>query len=142
MPDILHKLSIAAPKDRVYRALATREGLAKWWTTTTEGDSVPGQILTFRFGEHATQMRVDELQPDARVAWECTSAGSEWFGTRVTFDLREENGRTTVSFGHRRWAESSDFLASCTTKWATFLLSLRECAETGNGRPFPHDLIA
>ena len=31
-------------------------------------------------------------------------------------------------------------MAHCSTKWATFLLSLRDLAETGQGRPAPHDL--
>ena len=141
MPDIHHKLSIGAPRERVFQALATREGLARWWTSTTEGDSVPGQTLTFRFGEHVIQMRVDELRAGSRVAWECTKADPEWQGTQLSFDLTEENGRTTVLFGHRQWAKASDFFAHCSTKWATFLLSLREYAETGKGRPFPHDLI-
>lgn len=140
MPDILHKLSIGAPRERVFQALATREGLARWWTSTTEGDSAPGQTLTFRFGEHICEMRVDELRSGSRVAWECTRASPEWVGTRLTFELSEENGRTSLLFGHRQWAQTSDFFASCSTKWATFLLSLREYAETGKGRPFPHDL--
>jgi uncharacterized protein YndB with AHSA1/START domain len=140
MPDILHKLSIGAPRERVFQALATREGLARWWTTTTEGDSVPGQTLTFRFGTHAVEMRVDELRPGARVAWECTK-DPEWGGTKLAFDLTEENGRTTVLFGHREWPRAGEFFAHCSTKWATFLLSLREYVETGKGRPFPHDLI-
>ena len=141
MPDILHKLSIGAPKERVFQALATRDGLANWWTATTEGESAPGKTLGFRFGEHVTEMRVDELQPGTRVSWQCTNSMPDWMGTRVTFDLAEEGGRTTVRFGHRQWAESSDFLAHCSTKWATFLLSLREYVETGKGRPFPHDLV-
>ena len=141
MADILHKLSIQAPRDRVFQALATREGLSHWWTSTTDGESRPGQTLAFRFGEHVCEMRVDELEPGGRVAWTCLRASPEWVGTKLTFDLAdEENGRTTVRFGHRQWAEASDFLASCSTKWATFLLSLREFVETGKGRPFPHDL--
>ena len=141
MADILHKLSIGAPKERVYQALATREGLASWWTSTTEGDSTPGKTLTFRFNDHLVDMRVQELQAGSRVAWECTKATPDWVGTRVTFDLGEEGGRTTLRFGHRQWGEASDFFAHCSTKWATFLLSLREYVETGKGRPFPHDLV-
>jgi uncharacterized protein YndB with AHSA1/START domain len=140
MADILHKLSIAAPRDRVYQALATREGLAGWWTTTTDGQSAPGETLSFRFNKHVTEMKVEDLKPSARVVWRCTRATPEWEGTQVTFDLTEEGGRTTLLFGQRGWAEAGDFYATCSTKWATFLLSLREFAETGKGRPFPHDL--
>ena len=31
-------------------------------------------------------------------------------------------------------------MAHCSTKWATFLLSLRDLVETGQGQPSPDDL--
>jgi hypothetical protein len=33
-----------------------------------------------------------------------------------------------------------EFMGHCSTKWATFLLSLRDLVETGQGKPAPHDL--
>jgi len=33
--DILHRVGIKAPLDKVYQALATPEGIAAWWTTET-----------------------------------------------------------------------------------------------------------
>jgi uncharacterized protein YndB with AHSA1/START domain len=140
MAEILHKISINAPPDRVYQALSTIDGLANWWTSTTSGESIPGKSITFRFGEHAIVMRVSACEPGKRVAWECTQSTPEWVGTQLTFDLAPDGERTTLRFGHREWKEPSDFLAHCSLKWATFLLSLREFAETGKGRPFPYDL--
>ena len=32
MPDILHRISIDAPQERVYDLIATTEGVARWWT--------------------------------------------------------------------------------------------------------------
>jgi hypothetical protein len=43
-------------------------------------------------------------------------------------------------FGHRKWREEVEFMSHCSTKWGTFLLSLRDMVETGSGRPAPHDL--
>ena len=28
----------------------------------------------------------------------------------------------------------------CSTKWASYLIGLKQDVETGDGRPFPHDL--
>jgi len=39
MPDIRHRVGIAAPQYRVYEMLATKGGLAKFWTSQVEGDS-------------------------------------------------------------------------------------------------------
>lgn len=140
MTDILHKISINAPIDHVYHCLAALDGLTGWWTTTTTGSSAPGKTLSFHFGQHTTQMLVKSLEPNQRVVWQCIDSGSEWTDTQLSFELSEEAGRTKLRFGHRNWREPSDLLAHCSMKWATFLLSLKDLAETGKGRPYPEDL--
>ena len=40
--DILHRVGIKASPNDAYKALTTREGLAGWWTTDTQGDSEVG----------------------------------------------------------------------------------------------------
>ena len=45
MPDILHKVGIKSTSlDEVYSALATVEGLSRWWTSDTRGDSKVGGV--------------------------------------------------------------------------------------------------
>jgi hypothetical protein len=61
-------------------------------------------------------------------------------GTEITFDIREEGGQTFVRFTHANWQEQSNFMAHCSTKWAVFLLSLKDALETGKGRAFPNDI--
>jgi hypothetical protein len=43
-------------------------------------------------------------------------------------------------FADRNWREEVEFTAHCSTKRATFLLSLRDFAERGQGQPAPNDL--
>jgi len=66
MPDIRHRVGIAAPQHRVYEMLATKAGLAKFWTSQVEGDSEVGGQLRFFFGkpEPSAVMEVVELSPD------------------------------------------------------------------------------
>ena len=45
-----------------------------------------------------------------------------------------------VRFSHRRWMKESDFMRSCSLKWATFLLSLKSFVERGTGAPSPDDI--
>ena len=45
MADIRHRVDIAAPRERVYQALATREGLSGWWTRDVWGEAEPGGEL-------------------------------------------------------------------------------------------------
>ena len=42
--------------DAVYRALATRDGLAAWWTNDTRGSSEADGILEFRFAKGGFDM--------------------------------------------------------------------------------------
>lgn len=142
MPDIRHRVGIAAPQHRVYEMLAGKDGLAKFWTTQVEGDSEVGGKLRFFFGkpEPSAVMEVVELSPDDRVQWRCIKGPAEWVGTTVTFDLKSTGGETVLLFTHADWREPVEFMHHCSTKWAMFLMSLKSLVEIGTGAPFPNDV--
>ena len=85
-------------------------------------------------------MKVLDLQPATRVEWEVVDGPSEWVGTTITFDLRQQDDWTIVLFAHSGWAEPVEFMHHCSTKWATFLMSLKALVETGTGAPHPRDV--
>ncbi|WP_116953594.1 SRPBCC family protein [Jiangella endophytica] len=142
MVDILHRVGTTASPEAVYTALTTIDGLAGWWTekTTEAGDDV----IRFRFdrpqGEDGFDMSVLETVPGKLVHWEVVAGPEEWVGTHVRFELKQEDGYTVVLFRHEGWREPVEFMYHCSTKWATFLMSLKELTETGAGRPAPDDV--
>lgn len=144
--DIVHRIGVKAPASKVYNALATIDGLASWWTGQTTGSSKIGGNIAFMFhtpdGKEigGFSMDVIELETDRRVRWRVKDGPPEWIGTDIEFQLSRQDEHTIVMFGHRRWREEVEFTAHCSTKWATFLLSLRDLLETGRGQPAPHDL--
>ena len=146
MADIRHRIGIKANVARVYKALATVEGVAGWWTKETTGTSKVGGTLTFTFrslkGEVIGEMKagIKTLTPNKKVVWKVTSGPKEWIGTDITFDLNQEKDMTIVIFGHKNWKKAAEFMAHCSMKWAVFLLSLREWVEKGKGKPAPNDL--
>ncbi len=145
MVDILHRVGIKASLPEVYRALATREGVASWWTTQTQGESEVGGILKFRFSSEGKEiggfdMKVLELAPGKRVLWQVVEGPAEWLGTRIGFDLKQEDDYAIVLFRHEGWREPAEFMSHCSTKWATFLMSLKSLVETGQGHPSPDDV--
>jgi uncharacterized protein YndB with AHSA1/START domain len=146
MTDILHRIGIeGASPDEVYAALATVDGLAGWWTTSTEGDSTVGGVVNFRFEADGADiggfaMKVLELVPGKQVRWAVVDGPPEWIGTTVEFELTQEDDFTIVMFTHEGWREPVAFMHHCSTKWATFLLSLKAFVETGSGSPAPDDL--
>ncbi len=141
MPDILHRVGVKSPTKDVYKALTTIDGLAGWWTVTTSGDSKVGGKIHFQFGDRgAFDMRVLELVPNKRVLWEVVDGPAEWVGTKVSFNLTQEGEQTTVMFKHMDWAAPVEFMHHCSTKWATFLMSMKAMVETGKGAPMPDDV--
>ena len=142
MPEIRHRVGIAAPQHRVYEMLATKDGLAKFWTAQVEGDSEVGGRLRFFFGkpEPSAVMEVVELSPDDRVRWRCIQGPAEWVGTTVTFDLKTTGGETVLLFTNGDWREPVEFMHHCSTKWGVFLVSLKSLLETGRGSPWPNEI--
>lgn len=141
MPDILHKVGMkGASLDSVYKALATIEGLSGWWTSDTRGERKVGGVIQFRFGNGGFDMRVLELEPTKRVVWQVIDGPEEWVGTKISFDLKQNDGWAVVVFKHADWKEPVDFMYHCSTKWAVFLLSLKSLLETGKGAPWPNEI--
>ena len=146
MADIIHRVGIKAPISKVYAAVSTVEGVAGWWTKDAIGESKPGGAVQVRFrspaGNEVGNMTFQfiELNPNKEVRWRFKSGPEEWVGTDVTFTLSQDGDCTLILFGHRNWREAVEFMAHCSMKWATFLLSLRQLVETGTGRPAPDDL--
>lgn len=125
--------------EKVFDAVATTDGLKGWWTENVVGESLEGETLTFKFPESGPGMEVLEVTPEF-IKWKCVEGPEEWKGTITTFDLEEADGKTEVLFAQSGWAEESDFFAHCNTKWAVFMLSLKEYCETGKGKAFPNDI--
>lgn len=139
MAEIRQKIVVDAKQDEVMASLTTINGLASWWTTTTSGTCEVGEELAFRFGEHVSRMRIEELGDDT-VRWVCTESAPDWIGTQISFITKAEGDKTALFLKHEGWAEANDFFAHCSMKWAAFLISLKDYVERGAGAPFPHDL--
>jgi|SRR5829696_6371542 len=141
MVDILHRVGTTTPTpQKVYEALTTVDGLSSWWTHDTTGEPDVGKTLAFRFPVGGFDMEVVELQPDERVVWRVVDGPDEWLGTTVEWDLRQEGDWTIIKFAHRGWREPVDFMHHCSTKWGSFLMSLKALVETGAGAPAPDDV--
>ena len=144
--DILHRVGIKSSLDEVYKALATRESLAAWWTKDTQGESKVGGALQFRFSDPdgvelgGFDMKVLELDRAKRVLWQVIEGPQEWIGTKISFDLRQEGKYVMVLFKHAGWKEPVEFMHHCSTKWAVYLMSLKSLVETGKGAPNPDDV--
>lgn len=140
MVDILHRIGIKAAPQDVFDGITKLDRLSGWWTKDTTGDPKVGGVIHFQFGDRGFfDMKVLELDPGKRVVWEVVEGPKEWIGTNVIWDLKPFENGTTILFKHAGWAKPVEFMHHCSTKWATFLMSLKAMLETDTGTPHPND---
>lgn len=143
--NLTHRVGILAPAKKVVQTLSTIDGLAAWWTRDTTGTSKVGGVIDFVFKQPsgeilgAMSMEVTHINPK-QVIWRCVSGPPEWINTDIVFDITREAPYTIVMFSHQHWTEPTEFMAHCNMKWGTFLMSLKNLLETGQGRPSPDDV--
>src|SRR5215813_14566285 len=143
MPEIMHLIKIRAAQDRVYQAVSTADGIRNWWTRDAALDARVGGTGEFGFYDHRMfiNVRVAELTSPGHAAWDVVSSkGGVFDGTSISFDLNSEEGITSLLFAHRGFRPDGNNIASATTRWGFYLLSLKRYLETGKGSPNPEDM--
>ena len=137
MPDIFHDFPIAAPPERVFRAIATPDGLDEWWTKHSAGQPTPGAEYELWFGpEYDWRARVTRCVPGSEFELEMVSADEDWRGTRVGFRLEARAGSTWVRFHHRGWPSPNEHYRISCYCWAMYLRVLRRSLEHGEVVPY------
>jgi uncharacterized protein YndB with AHSA1/START domain len=142
MPEIVHLIKIHAPQEKVFHAVSTVEGIRNWWTRDAALDSRVDGAGEFGFYGHrmVIKVRVAEVTPSKHVMWDSVSStGGSFDGTTISIDLKSEGGITSVLFAQRGFKTSGENVASATTRWGFYLLSLKRYLETGRGTPNPED---
>lgn len=141
MVNIVHRVGIRGSASDVYELLTTDIGLSRWWTVDTTGAGEVGSIIQFRFDGMGPDFKVIELKTNQLVKWQHHGEmPNDWMGTEISFELQQVKDQTYILFAHSNWAKQTEFMGHCSTKWATFLLSLKQTIETGTGTPFPNDI--
>lgn len=137
MEKIEHIQYIKTPVSAVYEALTTQQGLGAVWTNKLIVKPALGFVNEFDFDDnYATKMKVVELSENRRILWDCIDSDPEWIGTKISFDLREQDGITSVVLKQLDWREVTEFYRWCNYNWAMFLYSLKLYCEEGKGMPF------
>jgi uncharacterized protein YndB with AHSA1/START domain len=146
--DFTLDLLLKAAPAVIYAAVATRSGIASWWTTHTDYDDRTGSIAHMRFpgnGFYAC-MKVIAREPNSLVRWHCVDAGhppqtglsdlKDWTRTEVSFEIRPvSDNESRLVFTHAGLAplECHDM---CSRIWTFYIgTSLKSLVETGTGQP-------
>jgi hypothetical protein len=138
--EIVHGIEIHADPKVVYDTVATRSGLAAFWTPDVQGDDTQGGELTFGFTEAPVRqaMRVTELDPPNEVAWSCEGGFLFWEGTAILWSILASDHGAKAVFRHAGIDDAMpdyDF-GSISLTWALIVARLKEVVESG-GEPNP-----
>jgi uncharacterized protein YndB with AHSA1/START domain len=102
-PEIRHSVFIRAPREKVWAACTTAEGLDGWWGTRgSEVDLRPGGKITLRWRDWGAEKDincdgdgiVDEVIPLERLVYRWGESPDTM--TTVEFDLEEREGGTLL----------------------------------------------
>jgi uncharacterized protein YndB with AHSA1/START domain len=136
--DYTQRIAIAAPRERVWEAIARLEGIRGWWTTRAFGSEKRIRLEFDGLDEHI-DMRVLASERPAHVLWEIEEHTSldEWAGTRVHFDLVAKDAKSSLlEFRHEGLTPKLVCYYDCHAGWDHFLGSLVSLVESGAGEPF------
>lgn len=139
--DYMREILVDASCDCTFEAIATLDGLRRWWTPLVSGSDQPGGKLRLAFkglDEHIG-MRVVVWRRPSRVEWEVIEHSSlpEWAGTTIRFDISARGRRScTVIFTHGGLRPHLACYEDCEVGWNHFLDSVVSLAVEGKGQPF------
>lgn len=140
--DFSLNLTVDQSPETVYNAI---NNVRAWWSQEIEGstDRLDGEF-TYRYQDvHRCTIKVTELIPGRRVVWQVldnhfsfTEDKSEWIGTRVIFDITQQDGHTQLQFTHQGLVPAYECYSACVGGWTQYIQhSLYSLITTGAGQP-------
>jgi uncharacterized protein YndB with AHSA1/START domain len=139
--DYTNIVRVNAGCERVFHAIASCEGLQRWWTPLVSGSADSGGDLRFEFDglDEFIVMHVDEAVTPSSVRWTCAknTGHPEWIGSRPTFTIigAGEN-QCVLDFCHVGLQPDLSCYRQCERGWDHYLASIAAYAESGQGTPF------
>ena len=111
-----------------------------WWVgvfgETIEGSSEHiNDEFSFSAGDgvHYSNQKLMEIVPGQKIVWLVTESNlsfltdtNEWAGTKICFDLSNENGKTKVTFTHQGLTPQIECYGQCSAGWTQYLQKLEK----------------
>ncbi len=113
--------------EEVFRAVTNVRG---WWSEGVSGNTEKqGDEFVFEVPNvHYSRQKLVEVVPNKRVVWLVTDANmtflkqkDEWKGTKVVFDISQENGKTKLTFTHEGLVPHIECYQFCMPAWEQYI---------------------
>jgi uncharacterized protein YndB with AHSA1/START domain len=129
---ILHDFPIRAPREAVFRAISTPQGLDSWWTQESSGNPELHAESELWFGpDYHWKAKVVGYEPDSLFELQMVLADSDWMNSRIRIQLETRGDFTWVQFSHSGWPEQNEHYRISNCCWAMYLRVLRRSLEFG-----------
>jgi len=111
-----------------------------WWVGLF-GERIEGKsaetidIFSFTAGDgvHYSKQKLIESIKDTKIVWLVTESNlsflkntNEWTGTKICFDIEQENNKTKVLFSHNGLIPEIECYESCSGAWVKYLQILEK----------------
>ena len=116
-----------------------------WWSEEIEGSTNKlNEEFNYHFEDvHRCKMKLIELIPTEKVVWlvldnyfKFTKDKSEWTGTKIIFEITEQDNKTQIRFTHQGLVPEYECYEICRGAWTNYIQnSLRSLITTGKGQP-------
>lgn len=120
-----------------------------WWTENMVGSSEkPDDEFEVRFSDvHYSRQKLTEVIPGKKVVWLITESKlnflkdkTEWTGTKVSFEISLQRGKTQVRFTHLGLIPEIECFGDCSDAWTGYVQnSLKDLITSGKGKPEPKE---
>lgn len=139
---------VKKPISKVFDTISN--GIELWWSTDFEGraDSI-GAVFSVRFGNTFKTMRIDSIQRNQQITWQCIDQflempegmkqlknPKEWVGNKLIWNFNEIAGTTTLNFIHEGLTPEVECWGVCEQGWDQTFISLKNLLLKGKGNPF------
>ena len=133
------------PKE-VFNAINNVRG---WWSEEIEGNTsnLDDEFLYHYKDVHISKLKLTEVVPNKKVVWlvennyfQFTKDSSEWKGTKIIFEITEQNGKTKLQFTHLGLVPEYECYNICEQGWNNYInSSLSNLITKGKGQPNPKE---
>jgi len=116
-----------------------------WWSEEIEGSTNKlNDEFNYHFEDiHRCKMKLIEVIPGKKVVWlvldnyfKFTKDKSEWTGTKIIFEIAENDNKTQIRFTHLGLVPEYECFEVCRDGWSNYIRnSLRSLITTGKGQP-------
>jgi hypothetical protein len=155
--DFTATISVDQTPKEVFNAINNVRG---WWSEEIEGDTEKlDDVFNYHFEDiHRCQIKLIEVIADKKIVWLVmdnyfkpgifTDASNpvrnnvdangkkEWTGTKISFEITEENNQTKVRFTHHGLVPEYECYDACSNGWSHYIRqSLVSLITTGKGQP-------